>query len=1301
MCGVTAKRPREDESTTTKTTTTTKPKKRTSSSVLGISRSISACKRCRNKKIRCSHDFPKCTGCQKANVECVSIDPATGREIPRSYITHLENKVEELERQLKLAKEIASATPSGGLSVSLQTASLNNNNNNNNIRSNDVPFDQLQLRQQQAQQQQHYHSPDGLPSSSPENHLIPDGAGGHKLEPGIVNNTATHQQQLPPLTSLTNLTPISQADTTSSLQRSGGPASFHNGPSPTPVSYQVINKIGGVGSGQSSTSPQSQSPGFYNNQSPHFQRHQSHFSDSSNASPSTNNNNTGTGNGNGREKENGKGDNNGDDSATDRHAVMMDRIENSTTASGSQAPSSFMGASSGISFAKLMFTALHFKENENTTTTTAGQQQHQSQKQSQHSEQGQDTFRKKVVRTTDPSILKKTAENSTIALLPPKQQALELLSLYFAQSNSQLPIFHREEFLRRYFQPIYGDVPLNYSFASNYTSINRESLLNIPEEETWYHEYTRILDEQIQTNGADGDNDDAQSDIDPLKISSSIVAPPKFRKALYFMNIVFSIASTVTHLQYPGHISDNFKNAALRYVDEVYASQDRIESLQGVLTLTLYSLMRPSIPGVWYMLGSALRICVDMGLHHEDSANEYDYFTLDMRRRLFWCCYSLDRQICFYLGRPFGIPEESCNVPFPSDLEDTLIIKVEDGDEEDQDDIVARDSSKRSSGVPSYKCVALTMFKMRQLQAEIQSVLYDKKELSRKYHSLDQWSKDMSLKLDNWSNNAPKTQRKMNCDFSVEFFKLNYYHAKLMLNAMSPVRYTLSLENYLNVADASKEIIFSFYELYSCKLMNYTWAATHNLFMAGSSYLYAIFNCDEVRSRTPLQEIQNVALYCNLILKSLIDKCDAAGTCRDIFEILVAAVIKLRYTPNIINSIDLDNMPSNDLIAKVQPGRHISENLKNLVSTLPNSLQQQEKMMQMQLSQSQNQYHIQQQQQQIIRNEQPIQRSTQQLQNPSNSMPSPHNSNIPHANPVSAPTIKREPDTVMTTATPFEWSTNESDLNRFFEELQNISSPASSVRSSSSALTHEQIRLVAAAQQQHHYQQHQQQQVQPLGHQQVQSVASMSAANPTTSNSPHGSFTSHGSNCSTPGPVTGCGSTVPSSNSLQMQSQVQNSGFNNGQFPQQQLQFSGNWVPSLQTQTQNQQAPLQQPTSIPIGPNGVHGSSFLPPLPFLPQHQMQQPVQLPLPQPQVQSQQQSQPQQQQGNGGMSTSFNSNSNSGSGSTDDSPSGLENGGNESNKKRRRTSKEGQRIYKMINQVPTEGIWEQFFGNGFADL
>lgn len=44
------------------------------------------------------------------------------------------------------------------------------------------------------------------------------------------------------------------------------------------------------------------------------------------------------------------------------------------------------------------------------------------------------------------------------------------------------------------------------------------------------------------------------------------------------------------------------------------------------------------------------------------------------RRRIFWCTYSIDRQICFYLDRPFGIPDESINTPYPSNLDDSKII---------------------------------------------------------------------------------------------------------------------------------------------------------------------------------------------------------------------------------------------------------------------------------------------------------------------------------------------------------------------------------------------------------------------------------------------------------------------------------------------------------------------------------------------------------------------------------------------------------------------------------------------------
>ena len=53
------------------------------------------------QKVKCDQEFPQCGKCKARGVECIGVDPVTGREIPRSYIIHLEERVKQLESQLK------------------------------------------------------------------------------------------------------------------------------------------------------------------------------------------------------------------------------------------------------------------------------------------------------------------------------------------------------------------------------------------------------------------------------------------------------------------------------------------------------------------------------------------------------------------------------------------------------------------------------------------------------------------------------------------------------------------------------------------------------------------------------------------------------------------------------------------------------------------------------------------------------------------------------------------------------------------------------------------------------------------------------------------------------------------------------------------------------------------------------------------------------------------------------------------------------------------------------------------------
>ena len=48
-------------------------------------------------------------------------------------------------------------------------------------------------------------------------------------------------------------------------------------------------------------------------------------------------------------------------------------------------------------------------------------------------------------------------------------------------------------------------------------------------------------------------------------------------------------------------------------------SNGRLEELQAVLWGVEYALLRPVSPWLWYIVGVAIRVAVDLGLRYEDT----------------------------------------------------------------------------------------------------------------------------------------------------------------------------------------------------------------------------------------------------------------------------------------------------------------------------------------------------------------------------------------------------------------------------------------------------------------------------------------------------------------------------------------------------------------------------------------------------------------------------------------------------------------------------------------------------------
>jgi hypothetical protein len=70
------------------------------------SRIAQACDRCRSKKIRCDGIRPCCSQCANVGFECRTSDKLSRRAFPRGYTESLEERVRQLESEVRELKDL-------------------------------------------------------------------------------------------------------------------------------------------------------------------------------------------------------------------------------------------------------------------------------------------------------------------------------------------------------------------------------------------------------------------------------------------------------------------------------------------------------------------------------------------------------------------------------------------------------------------------------------------------------------------------------------------------------------------------------------------------------------------------------------------------------------------------------------------------------------------------------------------------------------------------------------------------------------------------------------------------------------------------------------------------------------------------------------------------------------------------------------------------------------------------------------------------------------------------------------------
>lgn len=113
---------------------------------------------------------------------------------------------------------------------------------------------------------------------------------------------------------------------------------------------------------------------------------------------------------------------------------------------------------------------------------------------------------------------------------------------------------------------------------------------------------------------------------------------------LFYM--VLAIASTSQSTT----IHDAYYDSGVEYLAKALKHGDRalvpgtVAQVQCLLLLTIYSMLDPAHFDSWHLIGVTARAVVDLGLHQDPpSSSVPDRSVLDMRRRVFYSVYALDR----------------------------------------------------------------------------------------------------------------------------------------------------------------------------------------------------------------------------------------------------------------------------------------------------------------------------------------------------------------------------------------------------------------------------------------------------------------------------------------------------------------------------------------------------------------------------------------------------------------------------------------------------------------------------------
>ncbi|KAJ9235380.1 transcriptional regulator family: Fungal Specific TF [Paecilomyces variotii] len=375
---------------------------------------------------------------------------------------------------------------------------------------------------------------------------------------------------------------------------------------------------------------------------------------------------------------------------------------------------------------------------------------------------------------------------------------------------------------------------------------------------------------------------------------------------LFKLYLVYSIGATMMQLseKYNYTAPERFYMTALRHMCAVQELRS-IQNIEAMALLVIYHLRSASSHGVWYMIGLAMRICIDLGLHRKANLVNLDPFTAQMRRRLFWSVYYLERVIAVSLGRPPSIPDSHIDLELPLNVND---------DEHDP----AVLTSQPPAGLKTTLTFSICLFQLRQIDSKIQHSIY---RADRALHTLRPKLDRLYLELEEWKSSATSCFSNSELDYPM----LHYNRAvRLLIQPFLPLL-SLSDPYYHICLRAAGEICQVHKRLHQTLEYGHSFLAVQTVFVAGITLLYALWtHTDRVWS----VQMSNDIRACSTVLFVMGERAGWVKKYRDAFELLINAAMEKLQGDEALRALGM---------AQMMVAQHGGGDFSRMSNTMPNS----------------------------------------------------------------------------------------------------------------------------------------------------------------------------------------------------------------------------------------------------------------------------------------------------------------------------------------------------------------------------